>query len=322
MAAAAGLATAAITKTISGGLKRLEGIDTAEARLRGIGVVGEELAGVMDQVRDSVRGTSISLDGAAQAAALMMTSGVREGKPLEATLDALTNAAAATGKEIEEITPLWQEMAVQGDATSNVIRRLGDMGVNALSALAEEFGVTQEEADKMVKSGKVSFEDFNSAIANQLGDMAEAVGNSFKGMKDNANAAFAMIGAAGLEPFKNAFTTAMPEILNFMYDLSAVIGEVAAPLNDKLIPAAEKLGNAFKEMDAREVFDGMSSGLENFKGLLAPLAGLAIGSLGPMLSGIPAVGRLFSGLTGPVGLVIGLFIEMWRNSETLREAVG
>src|SRR5690625_7471449 len=30
MAAAAGLATAAITKTISGGLKRLEGIDTAE----------------------------------------------------------------------------------------------------------------------------------------------------------------------------------------------------------------------------------------------------------------------------------------------------
>src|SRR5690625_6591034 len=79
MAAAAGLATAAITKTISGGLKRLEGIDTAEARLRGIGVVGEELAGVMDQVRDSVRGTSISLDGAAQAAALMMTSGVREG---------------------------------------------------------------------------------------------------------------------------------------------------------------------------------------------------------------------------------------------------
>src|SRR5690625_7223845 len=97
MAAAAGLATAAITKTISGGLKRLEGIDTAEARLRGSGGVGEELAGVTDQVRDSVRGPSISRDGAAQAAARMPTPGVRGGKPRGATLEALTHRAAAGG---------------------------------------------------------------------------------------------------------------------------------------------------------------------------------------------------------------------------------
>ena len=321
MAAAAGLATAAITKTISGGLKRLEGIDTAEARLRGIGVVGEELAGVMDQVRDSVRGTSISLDGAAQAAALMMTSGVREGKPLEATLDALTNAAAATGKEIEEITPLWQEMAVQGDATSNVVRRLGDMGVNALAALADEFGVTQEEADKMVKSGKVSFEEFNQAITGQLGDMAEAVGNSFKGMKDNTNAAFAMIGAAGLAPFKDAFTTAMPDILNFMYDLSDAIADAAKPLNDKLIPAAEKLGDYFKGLDASKSLQGITDGLKSIDGLLGPLVGLALGSLGPLLARIPLLGQAFTKLTGPVGLVIGLFVEMFRNSEPLRDAM-
>lgn len=322
MAAAATLATAAITKTINGGLTRLEGIDTAKARLRGIGVVGEELEKVMDQVRDSVRGTSITLNGAAQAAALMMTSGVEAGKPLEATLDALTNAAAATGREIEEITPLWQEMAVAGEVTSGVVRRLGDFGVNALAAIADEFGVTQQEADKLVKDGKVSFEDFNKAVSNQMGAMAASIGNSFKGMKDNTNAAFSMIGAAGLEPLKDAFVTVMPHILGFMYDLSDVIAESAKGMSKTLIPAAERLGEAFKNLDAGEVFKSLGDGIEKFKGLIAPVAGLVLGSFGPLLANIPVLGQLFSKLTGPVGLFIGLVIEMFRNSDILRESIG
>lgn len=50
--------------------------------------------------------------------------------------------------------------------------------------------------------------------------------------------------------------------------------------------------------------------------------GLAVGALLPMLRHVPLLGRLFTRVTGPIGLVVGGITAMWTNSESLRNWFG
>jgi len=320
--AAGTVAVAAIGETVSGGLKRLSGLDTAKARLKGIGVEGRALDGVMQQIISSVEGTSVSLDGAASAAALLMTSGVKAGDELDDALAGLINTTAATGASIDEITQIWQKMAATGKVGTEQLNQLAERGVSGLAALAAEFGITQEQAQEMVSAGEVSFEDLNRAMKNNLGDMAEAVASSMSGMLANFRTGFAMIGAGALEPFFDAFKIGLAPMVELMYDLAAATTEAAAPLSGKLTPAAEAFAAAVEKVDVSAAFDRVTSSISNLKGLLIPLAGAALGAIGPLVSGVPVLGSLLQGLTGPVGIVLSLMGLMVAKSEPLRNALG
>lgn len=325
LATAGAAAGAVLAASIGGGLKRLVGLDEATARI-GV-VIGKsgDLDAVMQQVNKSVEGTTYSLDAAATAASLMMTSGVDAGKELDDVLGAMVATASAAGAPLDEITGIWQEIAVAGTVGMEQIAQLGSRGVNALDAIAKAFGVTQAEAKAMVESGEVSFEDFNKAMTSGLGEMSKAMGSTFTGMFGNIKSAFSKAAAQVIGPFFDGIKSIMPEILDLSRGMRDAIGGAMEKVAPRIESAFEKIGSVLEGLDISNLsgmFDGLGSSISGISDLLIPLAGAAAGVFGAMASNLPIIGGMFQGLTGPIGLAAGALVLMFKNSETLREAFG
>lgn len=110
-------------------------------------------------------------------------------------------------------------------------------------------------------------------------------------------------------------------ITTYLSNLGPVVKQVGASLvgllGDGIREHLPALGSVFDSI-------GSSLGGRDWSGIfgnLTPVIGGLVGALGPLLSRLPLVGSLFARLTGPVGLLIGLFVQMWSKSETLRNAV-
>lgn len=322
-AATTGAAIAGIlTTTLNRGFNRLVAIDSAQARMRGLGFTTEEVGRIMDSVSESVTGTAFGLDEAATAAALMLTSGVEMGDGLDAALAGIVGTAAAAGTSLGDIGGIWQKVAAQNRLSTEQLNQLTERGVNGLAALAEHYGITQAEARKMVTEGKVDFENFNAAMTASMGDMAAAMGESFEGLRSNVMAGFGRLGAEILGPVVEGLKPVMGAIVETMREVTPAVAEALEPLSPRIMSFFENMAEAILAIDVPGLFDSMGEAADRFGSLVAPLAGLAIGSLGPFLARLPVVGSLFSGLTGPVGLVLGLFVTMWQESTDLQEALG
>ena len=322
MAAVGAVAVAAVGTTLTRGFSRLSALDTAQARFRGLGIEGKVLDGVMGQVNDAVLGTAYGLDEAATAAAMLMTSGVQAGEELDGALSAMVATAAASGAPLSDITGIWQGMATSGKVTGKELYMLQNRGVNAAQALADHFGITAEAARDMVSDGKVSFEDLNAAMSSEMGQMAEEMGGTFEGMRANLLAGMGRLGAALLGPVFEGMKPVMGAIIEQLRVLTPLVSEAMEGVAPVISGFFENLASAIEGVDLAGIFSSISDGVSTLGSAFAPIAGLVIGALGPLLSHLPIIGRLFTGLTGPVGLVIGLFIAMWRESEVLRDAIG
>ena len=320
MAAVGTVAAAAVGTTLTRGFSRLSALDTAQARFRGLGIEGKALDGVMGQVNEAVLGTAYGMDEAATAAAMMMTSGVQAGDELDSALSAMVATAAASGAPLDDISGIWQKMAASGKVTGQELFQLQTRGVNAAQALADHFGITADAARDLVSDGKVSFEDLNAAMSSEMGQMAEEMGTTFEGMRSIMMAGVGRLGAALLGPVTDAMKPVMGAISEQLHTLTPLVSEAMEGVAPAIMGFFEGLADALAGIDLAGVFSSISSGISSLGSALAPIAGAVLGALGPLLSNLPVVGRLFSGLTGPVGLVIGLFIAMWRESETLRSA--
>lgn len=322
-AAATGAAVAGIlTTTINKGFNRLVAIDSAQARMRGLGYTTAEVGQIMDSVSESVTGTAFGLDEAATAAALMLTSGVEMGEGLDAALAGIVGTAAAAGTSLSDIGGIWQKVAAQNRLSTEQLNQLTERGVNGLAALADHYGITQEAAREMVTAGEVDFENFNAAMTANMGEMAASMGESFEGLRSNVVAGFGRLGAAVLEPVVEGMKPVMGAIVDQMREVTPAVQEALEPLSPRITAFFENMAEAILAIDVPGLFDSMGDAVDRFGGLLAPLSGLALGAFGPFLADLPVVGRLFSGLTGPVGLVIGLLVTMWRESTALQDAVG
>lgn len=307
---------------ISSGMKRLSAIDTAEARLKGLGLNAQDVEGVMATVSDAVMGTYFSTADMADAASLLLTSGVEAGDELAAALDGVKGIAASTGAEIGDVTTIWQKMAAAGKVSGREMEQLTSMGINGAAALAEQFGITQEEATKMVSAGEVSFEEFNEAIINSTGEMAEAVSGSFEGLKTSITGWLGLIGEQLVQPFFDAGKKIMPPIIDAMSEIPDAVENAMGPVSDIMENFSDKVAGFFENIDVGEGLGNAFAFIGDNMDLLIPAFTGAMAALGPLIANVPILGKVFGGLTGPIGIMIGLFIEMFRNSETLRDAFG
>jgi tape measure domain-containing protein len=322
-AAVAGTAIGVTLGTaISTGLARLSAIDNAKGKLQGLGYTGEQVAGVMENALAAVKGTAFGLGDAATIAASMMAAGIPAGQELESTLKSVGDAATIGGTSLTDMGAIFGKVAATGKLQGDELMQLSERGIPALSFLAKHFGTTNEEAQKMVREGKVSFADFKAAMDENIGGAALASGNTFAGGLANVKAALGRVGAAAMEPGFQALKTIFQQAIPAIDNLGKALQPIFDSLNAKIIPAVSAAATAFFGFLSNVDFSGLTGGLSSVAGIIAPLTGLFAGLLGPLLGEIPLVGKLFAGLTGPVGLVIGLLIEMFRNSEQLRDAFG
>lgn len=313
---------ATLGKAFSSGMGRLEAIDTAQARLRGLGMTGEEVETVMGQVSDAVMGTYFSTADMAGAASMLLTSGVGIGDELESSLESIKAVAASSGAEISDLTGIWQRMAANQRVGGQELQQLGDRGINVVAALADEFGVTAEEAQAMVSAGKVSFEDFNTAMVNSLGLMSDEVSGTFAGLKTSVDGWLGLLGQELAAPFFELGQKVLPSIVDAMSGMWEPLSEGMQPVLEAFVSLGERAADFISQLDMGAGVSGFFSIMAENANLIIPALTGALAALGPLLTNIPVLGNLFRGLSGPVGIVIGLFITMFKESEVLRDAIG
>lgn len=303
MKAASAVVVGVTVAALAGGLKRLTSIDTAKKRL---GALGADTERVMDSVSKSVDGTRFSMDDAAVSASLLYTSGVKGATEMDDALKALAAAASAGETSMSDLVPIFQEVAAAPNTMNKAFARLSAQGINAVSALATEMGITEEAVKEMATNGEISFSEFSNAIINQLGPLSAAMGTTLPGLIGNVSSQFSRLGAAVQQPIFNALLAAMPGVYTATRNLTGAVTELMKPLNDKLIPAGEKLSKMLSSLN----FSNIQSGIPILAALI-PVFGAIVGSAGGLLTSIPVVGQLFAGLTGPIGLLMGSLVALF-----------
>ena len=299
------------------GWSRLKTVDQAEASLKGLNATAAHVPQIMDAANKSVLGTAFGLDQAANAAKLFATAGVPV-SDMERRLKSLANTAAAAEGDYKGMADVFSKVAAgtsamgtQGRLTAVELQQMRARGVNALAALSEHMGISQGDVRKLVTQGKIDFATFSDAMENSLGKQAIMQATTFEGLMSNVGSALGRLGQVAMRPIFDSLKTVMPGVINLFNQLQLVINPIAEAIGDRLAPMAEKLSKAFENFKLDNVNMDLK-GLAGSLGVLAPvIGGVATAFAGTLLTKIPIVGSLFSGLSGAVGILGGALVALF-----------
>lgn len=310
-----GAATAGVTAVAAGigvafakGVGRLGAIDTAQAKLRGLGNDAKTVKAIMGDALSSVRGTAFGLGEAATVAASAVAAGIKPGQQLQGHLKSIANNASAAGISMDEMGSIFNKAATQANGVQNdVIGQLADKGIPIYQALAKEMGVTAGEVFKMASEGKVDFATFSKAATAAAGTVAKEMGNTVPGAAKNFLASMGRIGANALAPVYSKIAPliqAATSALGPIEERAKVFGDI---LLKTVGPALDWLTNLFAKLG--EGASLAQAGFGGLSGLLAPLAGafaaLGAGGLAGLLTKLPLLGGMLGGLAGPLAALGG-----------------
>lgn len=327
--ATAGVAAAgaAIGVALGSGLSRLSSIDTARAKLVGLGNDGTTVAQIMGDATASVRGTSFGLGEAATVAASAVAAGIKPGEALQGHLKSIANNAAAAGLSMQDMGSIFNKAATQANGVQNdVISQLADKGIPIYQALADQMGVTAGEVFKLASEGKVDFKTFSAAATAAAGTVADEIGKTVPGAWKNMLASLGRSGAgifgginretgemyglfARIAPLLQAITSAMAPL----EERAAGIGQA---LDTMLGPGIQRVTDFFTKLGEGTGLAGTA--LEGFSGILGPLGGAmaALGAggvasllakLGPLGALVPGLGGALAALASPLGIAAAAF---------------
>lgn len=312
--AAAGTASALMAPILSKGWTRAINIEDAEAKLKGLGHSAGAVRSIMDGALASVKGTAFGLDEAATTAAGAIASGVKPGADLERTLKLVADAATIAGTDMGSMGAIFNKVAAGGVIQGEEIAQLSDRGIPILQLLADQLGVTSEEAKKMASEGKISFDTFRDAMEKGMGGAALKSGDTVSGALQNVSAALGRLGEGAIKPF-------MP----FVKQLADGLIKLADTVGPKVKGFASHLASGLGAVVEKIKAFASSSGIGGIGAAIAPalpVLGTLLGALSGLTSNLPLVGRLFLGITGPVGLVVGVVGALVAASPALRSALG
>ncbi len=324
----AATAGAVFGSTLLLGGNRLAAIETAEAKLRGLGNSTEDVENIMKSATAAVTGTAFSLGDAAQAAGQAAAAGVGLGE-MEEYLKTAANGASAAGIEYSEMASIMGQVRGSTVAQMDNINRVTDRGIPILQELANMYGVTVQEVKEMASASEISAADFETALKGAVGTVAQEMGTTLPASFANAKSAMGRFGATVLGPIYPVFAQLFQTVGSGFDALGVLVAPWAEKIGGDL---ATKIGGhldkikefftAIKEAGAGELPDltGIFSGLGELVPIIAPIAGLLAGVFGGMLANVPILGQAFVGLTGPIGLIAGLLVALFAASEPLREA--
>lgn len=315
---AVGAATALTGITLVKGFDRLVGIDTARAKLKGLGHDAGSVESIMESALTSVRGTAFGLDEAATTAANAVAAGIPVGKELTRYLSLTGDAAAIAGTSMSEMGSILNKVTTQGKAYNGELQMLADRGLPIYQWLADEANTTAEAIYDMASNGEISTEMLLNAIEKNIGGAAKVMGEeSFSAAIANIGADIARIGAAFLDAGGQAggfFSTVKPLLTEFRGFL-AQVEEKAADFGVAFGQAFINAINTIRELKAR--FDELSPSVQDLiiKGAAIGTAllvgmGPAISILGRLISGFGTVATVISFLISPIGLIIAGIVAL------------
>lgn len=305
---AATVAAAGIAVAFGKGFSRLTAIDTAQAKLRGLGNDAGTVTAIMGDALASVKGTSFGLGEAATVAASAVAAGIAPGEALQGHLKRIANNAAAAGLSMQDMGSIFNRAATQANGVQNdVISQLADRGIPIYAALAKQLGVTSGEVFKMASEGKIDFETFSRAAEDAAGTVAAEMGTTVPGAAKNFLASMGRIGANALSgiyakigPLIAAATSALGPVEEKAKQLGGVLVKVLGPAMDFVTNLLNRIGDGTLTA---------SGGFSNILAVLGPIGGafaaLGAGGLAGVLTKVPLLGGMLGGLAGPLAALGG-----------------
>ncbi|MEV8167335.1 tape measure protein [Microbacterium paraoxydans] len=273
------------------GFSRLNAIDTARAKLTGLGNDAGSVGQIMKNALASVRGTAFGLGDAATVAAQAVAAGIKPGRDLEAVLKTVANTAAAAGTDLGEMGSIFSKAMSQANGIQNdVLSQLADKGIPIYAALGKQLGVTAGEVFKLASSGKINFDQFAAAATAAAGTVASEMGNTVGGSWANFIASLGRIGAGLLGGVFPQIAPALQAITAAFGPLEEIAGQVGDKIGQVLAPAAEWFVRALQgKVDVSWIGELWTT--------LSPVAVL-FQALQPIL---PVVGKAFSDIGSAIG---------------------
>lgn len=299
---------------LTGGISRALNIEDAQAKLTGLGHDTKSIDTIMGNALASVKGTAFGLGDAATVASSAVAAGIKPGQDLERTLTLVGDAAQIAGVGMGDMGAIFNKAAASNKVQMDVISQLHDAGVPALALLADQMGVTAEEASKMASKGEIDFATFQDAMESGMGGAAQAAGGTFRGAMANAKAALGRLGETVavpvLDALRDAFNKAIPVIDNVTSALKPFVEELSKKISDALPVVVEKLKAG---IDA--VVPVLKAGwqfLVDWKDVLIPL-GLAVAAFFLALDGIKMVNNMVTAVKAARGAVIAFNAALLAN---------
>lgn len=256
VAKGSGIAAGAVFATsLAKGFGRLSAIENAEAKLKGLGHSGEAVDSIMQNALASVKGTAFGMGDAASLAGTMVASGIKPGQELERVLKLVGDSATIAGRDLGDMGLIWASVAAKGKLQGDDAMQLVASGVPVWEMVAEQMGVTTEQAMKLGSEGKVSFETFAAAMEKNVGGAALESGKTTAGAFANMNAALGRFGAAMLE---GVFPLVGPMFRSLTVGIDAATDAVkplVEAFSTRLVGAVKAVGDrvsAFKKVLATD----------------------------------------------------------------------
>ncbi|APU93019.1 tape measure protein [Mycobacterium phage Bubbles123] len=261
-AAATGIIGAASVALFKG-FDRYKSLDATSHRLAAMGNSAEQVKTIMSDINEVVVGTPIALDEAAKAATQFLAGGVKQGRPLQAALTAIADAAGASGQKFGDLAVIFNQVFNKGKLQAEEMLQLNERGINVQAALQKEFGLTSAEIQKMSKDGTISFGMLVQAIEGQFGGMSKKLADTVDGALSNMNAAVGRVGAN----FISALFGDPLDTTEGPGALAKSINNVTDKLNDLnawIVAHKDEIKDAFEGAveTAQDLWDALSSVVE------------------------------------------------------------
>ena len=301
----------ALAYTLKKGLNRALDIQDAKSTLKSLGYSVKEIEKIADNTIEAVKGTPYALNDAMKIATSALASGVKEGKELTKYIQLVGDAATVAKIPMGDMGQIFNKVSATGKVTGEVLMQLSERGIPALQLLAEEYGVTAEEMQGMVRKGEVSSARFLKAIEKAFGGAALEAGNTLRGSVDNLNAAFGRLG----EKF---WTENLPKLQDGIKQLTdlvddagpsmVILGELFGDLLSSIALLADGDISGF-EVSISQTLSNLAILLENFMVAAIPAAGAFISGLViAIASGLPTLLPAF--IEGIIGLIEQLVVQL------------
>lgn len=329
---------------VTGGFNRALSIEDARAKLKGLGHDAGSIDEIMNNALASVKGTAYGLGDAATTASQLVASGVKQGDQLTSVLKTVGDSAQISGRDFTEMGSIFSKVAASNKLQGEQVNQILDSGIPILQFLAKHYGITAEEAQEMVSSGKVDFENFAAAMQENLGGAAQSAGTTFKGAMANVKAALSRLGEKAMTPVLNGlrdiFNAAIPLVDAVTTKLTPVFEQWGDLVSNTIAPMVV---DAFEKITAvlnGDSFSGFSNGIlaaiPLVGSLVAAMGGTGLlGTIGELLVNIPMVGPALKGLVGdsallgnalkllggPVGIVLSLLAGLVMISPKLQQTL-
>ncbi|WP_353423668.1 peptidoglycan DD-metalloendopeptidase family protein [Staphylococcus xylosus] len=291
----AGVAMGGITAKL--GFDRLVGLDSAKAKLEGLGYSTKEVGSITDQVTNAIKGGMTTMAEGTDVAAGALAAGVKEGKELEKYIKLVGDAAVGSNRPVGEMAQIFNRVQGMGKLMTQELNMVEEGMPGFAAAMSKNLGVSQEEFRKMVTAGEVSSEDFMTVMDDFAGGMAAAYSKSWKGMVQNTKA---YIGILGESLLGGVFTQSKESLREFEKLLQSPAAQQWAK------ETGQSIGAAFSAMigaiqSVVNWWNSLGGTTQKVLGSVIKWLGITLITLGPVLTIFGKMTTVIGGMFGPLG---------------------